>query len=233
MTERPDYYEALKIEPDATRAEIAAAYDRLARLYQPDETKEPLEPEKLRLIDEAFDTLDDPIRRAAYHRERGLPEPPHESAPPPPKPLTDRRTLGALAVMGGGVLALIVAVVLGVIALTDENPQYVTLPSGLRFRDITEGAGPFPQQGQSVTVHYTGKLEDGTVFDTSVGSQPLTFVLGEGQVIEGWEEGIASMRLGGTRELIIPPELAYGETGSGPIPPNATLIFEVQILAVN
>lgn len=236
MTERSDYYEILGVEPTATRSEIEAAYDRLARRYQPDVSKEPEEPEKMRVLDEAFDTLDDPIRRAAYHRERGLPEPPSEPPPAPrpeARPITDRRTLGAIALIVVSAGAVIAAIVLGVIALLDEGPAYVTLPSGLKFRDIVEGAGPYPQPGQTVTVHYTGYLEDGTVFDTSVGGQPFSFVLGEGEVIEGWEEGLASMRLGSARELIIPPELAYGEEGTETIPPNETLTFEVHLLAVN
>jgi peptidylprolyl isomerase len=83
-------------------------------------------------------------------------------------------------------------------------------------------------------VHYTGTFEDGEVFDTSLdGDDPITFVLGAGEVIQGWEEGLATMMQGGTRELIIPPDLAYGETGQGPIPPNATLHFRVQLVEIS
>lgn len=233
MTERPDYYEALGIEPTATRGEIERAYNRLARLYQPDPDKDPVEPDKMRVANEAFDTLDDPIRRAAYHRERGLEEPPAEALRKErPRALTDRPTLAAIGLMLAGVAALVGGIVLGVLVVLDDDPGYVTLESGLKFRDLAEGGGPYPTAGQSVTVHYTGWLEDGTQFDSSVGGSPFTFVLGEGQVIEGWEQGVGTMRQGTRRELIIPPELAYGETGQGPIPPNATLRFEVQLLAI-
>jgi peptidylprolyl isomerase len=109
----------------------------------------------------------------------------------------------------------------------------VELDSGLRYRDLKCGDGEIAEPGMLLTVNYTGKLEDGTVFDTSLqeGRGPFEFVLGAGQVIQGWDQGFAGMREGGTRELIIPPELGYGEAGSPPvIPPNATLIFEVELL---
>lgn len=227
-----DYYAILEVEPTASRAEIEASYDRLATKYQPDPGEPPSDPENMQLINEAFDVLDDPQGRAAYNRAHGLPEPPQEepAAQPATRITVAPRTLlaaglivvGLAAIIGGGVLAVLVAL--------DDDPAYVTLESGLKFRDITEGAGQFPPPGSVVVVHYTGRFEDGTVFDTSTDGDPFEFVLGEGQVIAGWDEGIASMRVGARRELIIPPELAYGETGSGPIPPNATLIFEVQLM---
>ena len=234
MTEQPDYYEILGIGPDATRSEIEAAYDRLARRYQPDAEKAPEEPEKMRLLNEAFDELDDPIRRAAYHRERGLPEPPGETGPAPVSagPADRKRTMISIGVLGAGLAALVAGVVLAIVAILDSDDEWVTLENGLRYRDIVEGTGPLPQEGQTVTVNYVGMLEDGTVFDSTEPGQPLTFVIGQGQVIEGWEWGIARMRMGSTRELIIPPELAYGEEGTERIPPNATLKFEVQLLVV-
>ncbi len=99
-------------------------------------------------------------------------------------------------------------------------------------QDELVGTGEEAVIGSTVTVHYTGTLDNGTVFDTSVGGQPYRFVLGGGQVIPGWDQGIQGMREGGKRLLIIPPELAYGTQGYGPIPPNATLIFQVEVVDV-
>lgn len=99
-------------------------------------------------------------------------------------------------------------------------------------QDQAVGTGPEAKAGEVVTVNYTGRLQDGTVFDTSIGRQPLQFTLGSGQVIPGWDQGIQGMKVGGKRLLIIPPALAYGSQGIGPIPPNSTLIFEVDLLGV-
>jgi len=110
----------------------------------------------------------------------------------------------------------------------------VKTPSGLAYTDLVKGAGEAPVMGKTVTVHYTGRLENGTKFDSSVDrGQPFVFTIGVGQVIPGWDEGVASMRVGGKRKLVVPPQLGYGEAGAGGvIPPNATLIFDVELLAV-
>lgn len=110
--------------------------------------------------------------------------------------------------------------------------QSVTTPSGLKIDIIKEGTGPMPQPGQTVVVHYTGTLTDGKKFDSSRDrGQPFSFGLGQGQVIRGWDEGLSRMKVGTRARLTIPPELGYGARGAGGvIPPNATLIFDVELL---
>ena len=109
-----------------------------------------------------------------------------------------------------------------------------TTPNGLTYQDLVEGAGTEATKGAQVSVHYTGWLMDGTKFDSSKDrGDPFDFPLGAGQVIRGWDEGVAGMKVGGTRKLTIPPSLGYGARGAGGvIPPNATLVFEVELLAV-
>ena len=110
----------------------------------------------------------------------------------------------------------------------------VTTPSGLKYIDLKVGHGPVPEKGKTVEVHYTGWLTDGTKFDSSVDrGRPFTFPLGMGRVIKGWDEGVASMHVGGKRKLTIPPTIGYGARGAGKvIPPNATLVFEVELLGI-
>ena len=107
----------------------------------------------------------------------------------------------------------------------------VKTSSGLKFIVIKKGNGPTPKAGQIVKAHYTGKFLDGKVFDSSIPrGEPIAFPVGKGHVIKGWDEAILTMSKGEKRILIIPPQLAYGEGGMGPIPPNATLIFEVELV---
>mmetsp|Transcript_15122 Transcript_15122/g.25750 ORF Transcript_15122/g.25750 Transcript_15122/m.25750 type:complete len:141 (+) Transcript_15122:69-491(+) len=113
----------------------------------------------------------------------------------------------------------------------DAEP-WITTSSGLQYRDLVVGQGEAPVKGQSVKVHYTGTLENGKVFDSSLKRDPLEFAVGTGQVIPGWDEGILTMHVGGKRQLKIPSKLAYGAQGVGPIPPDATLLFDCELVAL-
>jgi FKBP-type peptidyl-prolyl cis-trans isomerase len=140
-----------------------------------------------------------------------------------------KKTIYVLA--GLVVLALLIR---GSLMFLNENKGETILPSGLRIQEEIVGTGAEAVAGKVVTVNYTGTLSDGKKFDSSIGREPFSFVLGAGQVIRGWDEGFAGMKVGGKRKLTIPPELGYGNqnVGNGLIPPNSTLIFEVELLDV-
>ena len=116
---------------------------------------------------------------------------------------------------------------------TQSETNARTTETGLTIIDLVLGEGDEAESGQTVTVNYTGMLENGEQFDTSYGRAPFPFPLGGGRVIKGWDEGVAGMKVGGKRKLVIPPELGYGSRNMGPIPANSTLIFEVELLKVN
>ena len=149
------------------------------------------------------------------------------------------------------ILALSAAALLAAVAFAQTAPRKVVVPpntkaptkvtgegtktdSGLQYWDIKVGLGAVAKDGDHVKVHYTGWLTTGKKFDSSVDArQPFDFTIGKGDVIKGWEEGVTGMKVGGKRQLRIPPQLAYGEQGySGVIPPNATLIFDIQLLGI-
>jgi peptidylprolyl isomerase len=144
------------------------------------------------------------------------------------------------AIVFGVIAAMAIAAVLFIALGTGggggrSSSGEVTTPSGLRYIDEVVGTGEGPKPGQNVTVHYTGTLQDGRKFDSSLDSgQPYTFRIGTGVVVKGWDEGIMTMKAGGKRRLILPPNLGYGASGRPPqIPPNSTLLFEVELLSVN
>ena len=128
----------------------------------------------------------------------------------------------------------IFTVIMCLIIIGCKSGEEITTESGLKYIDLVEGTGAMPDRGRTVVVHYTGWLTDGKKFDSSVDrGTPFQFVIGQGRVIKGWDEGVSSMRVGGKRKLIIPPDLGYGQRGAGGvIPPDATLIFEVELLEV-
>ena len=145
--------------------------------------------------------------------------------------VTRRQTSAALA-------ALVTALVAGKSNNANAQGKRVTTASGLQIEDTKVGTGATPQRGQTCVMHYTGWLYEngakGKKFDSSVDrGEPFDFPIGAGRVIKGWDEGVASMKVGGKRTLIIPPQLGYGARGAGGvIPPNATLIFDVELLSV-
>lgn len=116
-----------------------------------------------------------------------------------------------------------------------KDAKTITTPSGLKYTILKAGKGATPKPGQTVVVHYTGTLTNGTKFDSSRDrGEPFSFILGQGQVIQGWDEALSTMKVGERRKLTIPPKLGYGATGAGGvIPPNATLIFDVELLKIS
>jgi FKBP-type peptidyl-prolyl cis-trans isomerase len=141
--------------------------------------------------------------------------------------------------MSGRWMALVIVLAMMLVLSSCEGPTRVsgpgvTTPSGLQYWDIKVGTGAVAENGMRVVVHYTGWLTNGKKFDSSVERyRPFVFRLGAGKVIKGWDEGVAGMKAGGKRQLRIPPELGYGSRGAPPdIPPDATLVFDVELLEV-
>ena len=139
-----------------------------------------------------------------------------------------------IGLIAGLVLLALVAAACSQTPPAAGGSSEVTTPSGLKYTDLVVGSGAQPQTGQTAVVHYTGWLLDGKKFDSSKDrGQPFSFPVGRGRVIKGWDEGVATMKVGGTRRLTVPPDLGYGAQGAGGvIPPNATLTFEVELLDV-
>lgn len=129
-----------------------------------------------------------------------------------------------------GIMVVIAIAAIVYLAMSNKEPEAVT---ELQTEDLVVGTGPEAKTGDTVSVHYTGWLTDNTKFDSSLDrDEPIEFTLGQGEVITGWDEGVVGMKVGGKRKLTIPPDMGYGAQGSGPIPPNATLLFEVELLSI-
>jgi peptidylprolyl isomerase len=256
MTDR-DYYAILQVRRSASQEEILRAYERLSAQYDPETSKKSKAAQRLEEVQAAYDTLSDREARKQYDRDLAR----RESTPgsiSPSEALNNRFVLGA-----GGVVIISILVVLGAILLfgggddgdddaaavasgspsvspspaPDSPPELagepVTTETGLQYIEIVAGTGAQPTDLDQVSVWYTGWLQDtGTKFDSSVDrGTPSTFAISG--VVPGFAEGLKGMKEGGQRRLIIPPELAYGETGSGSsVPPNSTLIFDVELLQV-
>ena len=255
MTEDQDYYSVLQVNRKATAAEIDRAYARLSALYDPSQSKKRHAAERMRSVHEAYDTLSDDTQRMEYDRllGSGLTVPGLAAGETVVTKFLSSR-YGLPSVAGLVVAILIVAVLVSVFsgdddgdatrnpnsgAASDDGPPPVAgteviTDSGLTYIEVTPGTGAAPVLGDTGSVHYTGWLEeDGAKFDSSVDrGVPSEFVLG--QVIPGWNEGLGLMKEGGTTRLIIPGDLAYGSPGRPPdIPSDATLVFDIELLAVN
>ncbi len=256
-----DYYSILQVNPSASQEAIDAAYARLLKLYDPEVSRKRKAAERKQELDKAYEVLSDRKRRAEYDRMRargwrpGQPEREESSATGVLARLGNPYVfaglvasgvviiLGAIiliSVLGGGEADEVVANPSGTPGVAPETPPAVageetSTDSGLRYIDIQEGTGASPVTGDAVLVNYTGWTEaDGKKFDSSLDrGQPFTFFIGTGAVIQGWDEGVATMKIGGKRRLIIPADLGYGAAGQGSIPPNATLIFDVELLDIN
>lgn len=259
MAELRDYYSILQVNRRASQEDIERSYERLSKLYDPEISKKRRASERWAQIREAYETLSDPEKRAEYDRSknpRRLPGVGEETAVT--RFLTSRWGLPSIAGLISAIV--IIAVVVALLAGGDggdavQNPstpaptntgtptpvstppavsgEEMTTESGLTIITLEEGTGASPVVGDQVVVHYNGWTEaDGMRFDSSYGGNPRTFTLG--QVIDGWDEGLALMKEGGKARLIIPGDLGYGEQGNpgAGIPPDATLLFDIELFDV-
>ncbi|HKY26995.1 MAG TPA: FKBP-type peptidyl-prolyl cis-trans isomerase [Pyrinomonadaceae bacterium] len=148
----------------------------------------------------------------------------------PGRPAGKNRTVRIIAI---ALIVIMAGVGIVYVVRKYAGPSEVTTASGLRYTDLVEGTGPTPQPGQMVSVHYLGTLQNGTKFDSSYDrGAPMDYRMGVQPMIKGWDEGVSTMKVGGKRKLIVPASLGYGPTGRPPkIPPNSTLVFEIELLS--
>ena len=172
-------------------------------------------------------------RNRKIQKARKRPRVPHSTTTPSPtRTDTSTRNLRIGAVI---VLIVLAVSVVAYLITTRGTQAEVTTASGLKIQDLKVGDGPSPKMGQTVSVHYIGRLENGTEFNNSYKTpgKPVEFKLGPGQVIDGWNEGLSTMKVGGKRKLFIPSKLAYGPQGRPPtIPANSNLVFEIELLGI-
>lgn len=262
MDKNRDHYSVLQVGRSASVEDIERAYGRLSKIYDPATSRKPRAAQRQREIQEAHDVLSDRKRRSDYDRVLSSKRAPGSSPVAGlgegavPKPYFLAGVIGAvvIVIVVVAVIALIASSGGGETVAVIDTPtstpvgqtpaptapatppeitgETVTTASGLQYVEITPGAGASPVIGDTVSVHYSGWLQsDNTLFDSSIPrGAPTSFVLGE--VIPGWNEGLALMLEGGKRRLIIPPDLAYGAAGNGSIPANSTLIFDVELVDV-
>jgi peptidylprolyl isomerase len=174
------------------------------------------------------------VPQSRHRKSKARKKPKGLYASQPTRPANKSRRLRTILIVIVAVVAVaFVVYVLRRGAQQAEGPEIVTA-SGLKYVDLRMGDGPSPQMGQKLSVHYKGMLINGNEFENSYDTgRPYEFAIGRGEVIKGWDEGIMTMKLGGKRKLTIPPALAYGVRGQPPdIPPNSTLIFEVELVGI-
>jgi hypothetical protein len=256
-----DYYAVLQVSRSASQDEVERAYQRLTKTYDPDTSQKKRAAQRHAEVREAYETLKDPRRRRQYDRQLAAARAAAGGMAPADVLSRRFVLLsGGVIVASIGVILGLVLLLGGdggseEVVVTTGTPtptpagqtprptqpatppeitaEFTTTESGLQIATITEGTGVAPVVGAPVTVNYTGWTQGGNLFDSSLneGRTPFTFTLGTGGVIKGWDEGVQLMKTGGKYRLIIPPDLGYGDTGSGAnIPPGATLIFDIEVL---
>ena len=263
MSYEKDYYAILQVNRNASQDDIERAYNRLNQRYDPDTSQKKRAAQRHADVNEAYETLNDPRKRRQYDRQLAASRSPAGGMAPADVLSRRFVLLsgGVIVASIGVILALVlflggggdgeeVVNVSGTPTTTPTpfgqtpgptppaQPPEITAPftttaSGLQIATIQEGTGATPQVNDTVTVNYSGWLQGGALFDSSLkeGRTPFQFFLGQQRVIKAWDEAVATMKVGGLYRIIAPPDLAYGAAGSPPtIPGNATLIFDIALL---